>query len=603
MTDKMPSPLKDDSFRFDSFKNGKVVFNKKKGHLPAMGWNSWNAFGSGNTEELTKIMADRIIELGLNELGYVYVVLDDGCYKPERENGLLCNEPEKFPSGFKALADHIHSKGLKFGMYNDIGTNLCAGAAVGTYGHEMTDARSYLDWGVDFIKVDNCYYMFDNATFSDAENARFVYAPNIEGIKLEYNGQEYLMSADKDGHLRGTGAYYKDSPDGSFKYATNIGTFDGTGPDHSPVGDMSGELVFSFDAGNITEDTDVLLSVRYATGKEPETGSWLQVAAGECEDSVLCFDCELPASSDKESFIWSSPIKIKFKNGKNTIRLMNHRRQENTLNSYAELLKGFNEADPSHDIILSICEWGKTQPQNWGYKVGDSWRILNDITFQVGSDGNPGHGAWESDYTTSVAAQYNKAVIMDEFAGPDKGWNDPDMLMIGMDGLDMTMCRTHFTMWCMMNSPLMLGLDLRRVKKGDNICNIISNKDIIDLNRDALGVQAKRVWTSTGSDEPDKEYIRDNNRLDILAKPLSDGNIAVSFINLSGRTWDKASINIEKIISMIGSKMTDPTGFSNAGKYTLKDLWTKKESPLSEKTVSVSGIPAHGEITLKVIAL
>ena len=207
MTDNMPSPIKDDGFRFDSFKNGKVLYNKKKGHLPAMGWNSWNAFGSGNTEELTKIMADKIVDLGLKDLGYSYVVLDDGCYKPERENGLLSNEPGKFPSGFRALADYIHAKGLKFGMYNDIGTNLCAGAAVGTYGHEMTDAKSYLDWGVDFIKVDNCYYMFDNATFSNPENARFVYAPNIKGIKIVLDGKEYLLRADKDGQLSGCGAF------------------------------------------------------------------------------------------------------------------------------------------------------------------------------------------------------------------------------------------------------------------------------------------------------------------------------------------------------------------------------------------------------------
>ena len=67
---------------------------------------------------------------------------------------------------------------------------------------------------------------------------------------------------------------------------------------------------------------------------------------------------------------------------------------------------------------------------------------------------------------------------MDEFSGLDKGWNDPDMLMVGMKGLTTTMCKTHFTMWCMMNSPLMLGLDLRRVTKGDELYNIISNKHI-----------------------------------------------------------------------------------------------------------------------------
>ena len=135
-----PIPLTNKDCTYDSFSNGKPLLGKKKNHLPAMGWNSWNAFGSGNTAELTKIMADKIVELGLDKLGYQYLVLDDGCYKSERIDGYLSNEIKKFPEGFKALSDYIHSKGLKFGMYNDIGTNLCAGAAVGTCGYEDTDA-------------------------------------------------------------------------------------------------------------------------------------------------------------------------------------------------------------------------------------------------------------------------------------------------------------------------------------------------------------------------------------------------------------------------------------------------------------------------------
>ena len=73
-----PDAITDNEYRFDSFTNKKILLNKKKNHLPAMGWNSWNAFGSGNTEALTKAMADKIIELGLDKFGYKYIVLDDG---------------------------------------------------------------------------------------------------------------------------------------------------------------------------------------------------------------------------------------------------------------------------------------------------------------------------------------------------------------------------------------------------------------------------------------------------------------------------------------------------------------------------------------------
>ncbi len=589
-----PTPLKSDAFRFDSFKNGEVLYNKKKNRLPAMGWNSWNAFGSGNTEELTKAMADKITELGLDKLGYSYCVLDDGCYKPEREDGKLVNEPKKFSSGFRALADYIHAKGLKFGMYNDIGTNLCAGAAVGTYLHEAVDAKSYIDWGVDFIKVDNCYYMFDNATFSNPENARFVYAPNIKGIKLvsKENSDSIILSVEEAGKLTGKGVRLNE--EGAVKYVTNIGTFDGTNTGTTPVGDMSGELHYNFNIGISGEYEEYDLFVEYASGREPGVGEWLQIAVDNEDGSVLIYDDFLEPTEGKESFIWSKAIPISLKKGKNTIRLMNHRRQENTLNSYAELLKGFNEAAPDNDIILSICEWGKTQPQNWGYKVGDSWRILNDITFRVGWDGNHGIGRWFDPGTPSVTSQYNKAVVMNEFAGLDKGWNDPDMLMIGMDGLTDTQCKTHMTMWCMMNSPLMLGLDLRRVKKGDWIYEIIANDKLIALNQDALGIQAKRLSTNVESADPSKDYITDIDRVDILVKPLSDGGAAISFINVSERK--------QKGEFKITANDIPFASFKKGEKYKVTDLWTGEESVNTDGVFCVKELAACDNVTVRISA-
>ena len=238
-----PSKIENPEMRFDSFSNGKVLPGKKSGRLPAMGWNSWNAFGSGNTEALTRAMADCIVALGLDKLGYKYVVLDDGCYKSERVDGMLCNEPVKFPSGFKALSDYIHSKGLKFGMYNDIGTNLCAGAAVGTCGHEEVDATSYIDWGVDFLKIDNCYYLWDNATFSNPENARFVFAPKIKSIKISGTGasEDFEKTIPAcEGQITGSCAKLDDNKE----YVFGIGTFDGTNTGTSPVGVRSSELHF-----------------------------------------------------------------------------------------------------------------------------------------------------------------------------------------------------------------------------------------------------------------------------------------------------------------------------------------------------------------------
>ena len=583
-----PKKLKGAEYRFDAFGNGNVLLNKKKQHLPAMGWNSWNAFGSGNTAALTKVMADKIVELGLDKLGYQYIVLDDGCYKSERIEGKLSNETVKFPEGFKALGDYIHDKGLKFGMYNDIGTNLCAGAAVGTCGHEDVDAQCYIDWGVDFLKVDNCYYLWDNATFSAGTNAKYVYAPNIKTVKIAKNGFEQTLSAVKDGKLIGLGARIQDD------YVTSIGTFDGTTVGTTPVGIRSSELVFEFE---VPEAGEYMVYLTYATDETVGTGSWVQLAvSGE-----VFYDDFLPATENSTAFIESEGIAVKLAVGKNVLRVMNHRRQENTLDSYATLLEGLNKANPDHDVIFSICEWGKTQPQNWGYKVGDSWRILNDITFCVGSDGNPGRGTWFDGGTASVTSQYDKAVVMDEFAGLNKGWNDPDMLMIGMNELNDTMCRTHMAMWCMMNSPLMLGLDLRRVKKGDALYQIIANEDLIALNQDALGIQAKRIFTTIETDAPDKDYITNHERCDILVKPLADGSVAIAFINLSDHEWKESlCITTEQIVKAIGNKMMDAKKFETAKTYCVMNLWSKEQKELQEGIFKIDQLQAYESITLRI---
>lgn len=554
-----PAPIDDYRLRFDDFSNADIF--AKKHRLPAMGWNSWNAFGSGNTEELTKAMVLKIKELELDKLGYKYVVLDDGCYHPERIDGHLKADEVKFPSGFKAMADFVHGHGLKFGMYNDIGTRFCSGAEVGIYGYEKTDCEDYIKWDIDFIKVDNCYYMWDNATFADPENAKYSFAPNIRSIY--FAGKTYPAAGYAD--ITGTCASVKSD------YVTSIGTFDGTAPDHSPVGSRSSELVFEVE---IDETGEYELTVTYASGKEEGVGNWLQVAVN---DDVV-FDEMLPDTGSPDTFKESAPIKLRFPTpGFNKIRIMNHRRQENTLHSYTEIRRELENAG-DRDIVFSICEWGKTQPQNWGHKVGDSWRILNDITFQVGADGNHGTAAWECDYTTSITSQYNKAVIMDEFSGLGIGWNDPDMLVIGMDGINNIMCRSHMAMWCMLNSPLMLGVDLRRVNKGDEIYNIIANKDLIALDQDPLGVQAKRIFTTYECSEPDKEYIRDNNRIDILAKPLSDGGIALGFFNLSQEQKEVPSISVNEILDKIGRKTVNKDLFANAEEYKIKDLYTGEET-------------------------
>lgn len=133
---------------------------------PPMGWNSWNKFGCNVSEQLIKDAADAMISSGMHSAGYEYVVIDD-CWQVARDaNGNILADPQRFPSGIKALADYVHSKGLKFGIYSDSGTKTCAGRP-GSRGYEYQDARQYAAWGVDYLKYDWCS--------TDTENAEAAY--------------------------------------------------------------------------------------------------------------------------------------------------------------------------------------------------------------------------------------------------------------------------------------------------------------------------------------------------------------------------------------------------------------------------------------------
>ena len=127
---------------------------------PPMGWNSWNYFAcEGLNETVVRDMADAMVASGMKDAGYEYIVLDD-CWQIARdENGKIIADPEKFPSGIKALADYVHSKGLKFGLYSDAGRKTCE-ERPGGYQYEEIDAKTYEEWGVDYLKYDWCHSKF-----------------------------------------------------------------------------------------------------------------------------------------------------------------------------------------------------------------------------------------------------------------------------------------------------------------------------------------------------------------------------------------------------------------------------------------------------------
>lgn len=138
---------------------------------PPMGWNSWNHYGCNINERLIRETAEAIVANGMRDAGYVYVNIDD-CWQGDRDpDGFIQADPVRFPSGIKALADFVHARGMKLGIYSDAGVKTCGGRA-GSQGYEYQDALQYARWGVDYLKYDWC----NTGTGAAQRNPREAYA-------------------------------------------------------------------------------------------------------------------------------------------------------------------------------------------------------------------------------------------------------------------------------------------------------------------------------------------------------------------------------------------------------------------------------------------
>ncbi|MGN0106622.1 MAG: glycoside hydrolase family 27 protein [Hominilimicola sp.] len=154
-------------------------------YKPPMGWNSWNTFAQNINEKLIMEIADVMVSDGYRDAGYEYVIIDDCWSLKERVDGKLVPYPNLFPNGMKYLADYIHSKGLKFGMYSCAGFKTCAGYP-SSYGHEFDDAKQFAEWGVDYLKYDFCNF----PKSADTKNAYLTMA-----MALRNCGRDILFAA------------------------------------------------------------------------------------------------------------------------------------------------------------------------------------------------------------------------------------------------------------------------------------------------------------------------------------------------------------------------------------------------------------------------
>jgi alpha-galactosidase len=212
-------------------------------------------------------------------------------------------------------------------------------------------------------------------------------------------------------------------------------------------------------------------------------------------------------------------------------------------------------------IVFSMCEWGTSQPWLWAEKVANLWRTTGDIQDCWDCETSWGGMGW-----TPILDRQDG---LEKYAGPGH-WNDPDMLEVGNGGMTATECKSHFSLWCMLAAPLMAGNDLRNMKP--KIKNILTNKEVIALNQDALGMQGSK--------------IRDDGDFEVWSKPLSDGSKGIALLN---RSAAKAVIKIS----------WEELGFPKNKTATIRDLWLHRDLGNFTSAVSASVDP-HGVVVLKI---
>ena len=195
-------------------------------------------------------------------------------------------------------------------------------------------------------------------------------------------------------------------------------------------------------------------------------------------------------------------------------------------------------------IVFSMCEWGTAKPWLWAQDTGNLWRSTGDIVDKWSSKRKwPDGSCCELGMLDILDLQ----VGLDSFAGPGH-WNDPDMLEVGNGGMTTVEYRAHFSLWCILAAPLIAGNDLRSMTP--EIKEILTNKEVIAINQDALGREGTRVW-------------KDGDR-EVWSKQLKDGSRAVVLLN-RGATASEITVPWEAI------------GYPASISASVRDLWAHKD--------------------------
>ncbi len=523
------------SVKFNGVINEK--FDNSVALTPPMGWSSWNLFRNKINEDLIYETAKALKDSGLADCGYRYVNIDDCWQSSMRDkNGKLQGDLSSFPSGIKSLVEKVNALGLKLGIYSSNGTLTCEDLPA-SLGKEALDADTFAEWGIEYFKYDFCH----NVPISMS-------APKIGGITVTstktYDEKEYSVF---DAVLTGGAEIVNDK---HLNYISGLSANQGACEFKNISVPETGEYIITVivrKAGRYEKHLDVLVN----------------------ETDIYRTDLPATKSPTPDG---KHQIKIKLIEGNNTVKLFNSvaSRQDSAAIQYSVMgnelkraTKEFAEKNGCEEkpIVFSICEWGRNFPWQWGSRAGNLWRTTPDIMPK-----------W-----FSILAIYEINVLLYKYSGIGS-WNDPDMLEVGNGNLTYDENKSHFTLWCMMAAPLILGNDVRKFIKTDGSVDadnptykILTNKNLIAVNQDALGIQCRR--------------IKSNGAEDILVKPLENGDFAVCLFNKANSvTRMECSLKEIAIMPFVGASVS--------GEFEAIELWNNEILTVDDKIET--SVPPHG---------
>lgn len=509
-------------FNNQSYDNGASL-------TPPMGWSSWNCFRNNINEKIICDIASAMKKSGLADAGYIYVNLDDCWQSSMRDkNGKLQGDLGTFPHGIKWLADEVNSLGLKLGIYSSNGTLTCEDLPA-SQNHERVDADTFAEWGIEYFKYDFCH----NVPLS--ANAPYIDSIAVSGENLEseviYKASQALLSGEAKIVNEDNGKSYVKG------ICSNMGTI-------------------TFDNVFVPQNGKYVLTI-IMRKYDSEAKYCVATVNDSCKYEILVPEHKAFSRENRNQ------VFVDLKKGNNKIALSNpvgsamdsaailYERMGKELKRATKEYAQKNNCDEKK-IVFSICEWGRNKPWKWGGSAGNVWRTTPDI-----------FPSW-----ISILGIYEVNVRLNKYAHIG-GFNDPDMLEVGNGNLTYEENKSHFSLWSMMAAPLILGNDIRKfikndgtVDKDNKILKILTNKDVIDIDQDKLGIQCIRIKT--------------NAVTDVLVKPLENGDVAVCLFN-KGPVKSNINCKISDIHNIVDVRL------EKASEYDCKELWDKTETVVTDE--------------------